>query len=158
MLFKLTLLSVGGLLICVGGVAANHLIILGDSDALALNDLNVVQAAKDLVLDFELGAHGELGTLLDLEGLVLEGRLASRLGEIDGDGRTASRLHGEGEDDADSGVVGVGDGGAAAEAQRLLVPLERLVASIYAPVSKSLEAIVTVVHRTSPILATSRQG
>jgi hypothetical protein len=156
-LFQLTLLGIGGLLICVGGIAANHLIILGDSDALALDHLNVVQAAEDLVLDFELGAHGELGTLLDLEGLVLEGRLASRLRQVDGDGRATSRLHRQGEDDADAGIVRVRDRGAAAEAERLLVSLERLVASIYATVSEISGAIVTAVHRTSSIFVTSHR-
>lgn len=127
---SLTLLDVGGLLVGAGGVAADHLGVLGDLDALALDDLDVVQAAEDLVLDLEGGAHGELGALLDLEGLVLEALLAARPGEVDRDGGAAGGVHGQGEDDADAGVVGVGDAGAAAQAERFLVPLEGLIAGV----------------------------
>ena len=127
---KLTLLDVGGLLVSVGSVAANHLRVLGDSDTLSLDNLNVVKTAENLMLDLEFGAHGELGTLLDVEGLVLEGGLASRGREIDGDGRTTGGVHGQGENDADSGVVGVRDIGTAAETEGLLVSLERLIAGI----------------------------
>lgn len=108
----------------------NHLRVLGDLNALPLDDLDVVQTAEDLVLDLELGAHGELGALLDLEGLVLEGRLAAGGGEVDGDGVAAGGVHGQGQDDADAGVVGIRDVGAAAETEGLLVPLERLIAGI----------------------------
>jgi hypothetical protein len=90
-----------------------------------------VKAAENLVLNLELGAHGELGTLLDVEGLVLEGGLASRGREIDGDGRTARGVHGQGENDADSGVVGVGDIGTTSKTKGLLVSLERLITSVW---------------------------
>jgi hypothetical protein len=128
---KRTLLGVGGLLIGVGRITPNHLRVLGDADALALDDLDVVQAAEDLVLDLELGAHGELGVLLDLEGLVLERLLAARLGEVDGDGVPAGRVHGQGQDDAHTGVIGVRDRGAASEAQGFLVALEGFVVGIW---------------------------
>lgn len=108
----------------------NHLRVLGHTDALALDDLDVVQAAEDLVLDLELGAHGELGALLDGKGLVLEGGLAARGGQVNGDGRATRRVHGEGEDDADAAVVGVGNVLAAAEAEGFLVSLEGLVACV----------------------------
>jgi hypothetical protein len=127
---KLTLLDVGGLLISVGSIAANHLRVLRDSDTLSLDDLDVVKTAKNLMLDLELGAHGELGTLLDVERLVLKGGLAAGGREIDGDGRTAGRVHGQGEDNAHSGVVGVGDVGTTAETEGLLVSLERLIAGV----------------------------
>ena len=90
-----------------------------------------MQTAKDLVLDLELGAHGELGTLLDLEWVVLEGRLAALLREVDGHGVTAVRVHGEGEDDANAGIGGVGDIFAAAETEGFLVALERLITGIW---------------------------
>lgn len=90
-----------------------------------------MQTAENLVLDLELGAHGELGALLDLEGLVFERLLTARGGELDGDGIAAGRAHGQGEDDADSGVAGVGEIGAAAEAKGLLVSLEGLVTGIF---------------------------
>ena len=127
---ELTLLDISGLLVSAGSVAANHLRILGDSDTLSLDNLNVVKTAENLMLDLELGAHGELGTLLDVEGLVLEGGLASRGRESDGDGRTTRGVHGQGENDAVSGVVGVRDIGTAAETEGLLVSLERLIAGI----------------------------
>lgn len=111
--------------------AYNHLRVLGDADALALDDLDVVEATQDLMLDLELGAHGKLGTLLDLEGLVLEGGLAAGLREVDGDGTATGRVHSEGEDDADAGVRGVREVLAAAEAEGLLVALEGLVAGIW---------------------------
>lgn len=72
----------------------NHLGILGHADALALDDLNVVQATEDLVLNFEFSAHGELGALLDLEWLVFEAIFASRSGQIDGDGVATGGIHG----------------------------------------------------------------
>lgn len=89
-----------------------------------------MQTAQDLVLDLELGAHGELGTLLDLERVLLEGLFAAGDREVNGDGVAARSLHGEGVDDADTGVVGVGDVLAAAKAEGLLVALEGLVAGI----------------------------
>lgn len=128
---KLTLLDIGGLLISVGSIAANHLGVLGDSDTLSLDDLDVVKTAENLVLDLELGAHGELGTLLDVERLILEGGLASGGREIDGDGRAARRVHGQGENNADSGVVGVGDVSTTAETKGLLVSLERLITGVW---------------------------
>lgn len=93
----------------IHGMAYNHLRVFRDLDALALDDLNVVEAAENLMLDLELGAHGKLGTFLDLEGLVLEALLAAWRGEVNRDGWAARRVHGEGEDDADARVVGVGD-------------------------------------------------
>lgn len=75
-----------------------------------------MQTAENLVLDLELGSHGELGSLLDLEGLVLERGFAAWCGEVDGDGVAAGGIHGEGLDDANAGVVGIGKVFAAAEA------------------------------------------
>ena len=87
----------------------NHLGILGHADALALDDLDVVQAAENLVLNFKLGAHGELGALLDLEWLVFEAIFASRSRQIDGDGIATGGIHGQRQDDTDTRIVGVGD-------------------------------------------------
>lgn len=116
----------------------NHLRVLGDLDALPLNDLDIVQAAQNLMLDLERGRHGKLGALLDLEGLVLEVLLASGSGQVNGDGVAAGCVHRQGEDDADAGIVGVGDVLAAAEAERCLVSLEGLVAFVCGCVSGSL--------------------
>lgn len=90
------------------------------------------------MLDLEGGTHGELGTLLDLEGLVLEGLLAAGGGEVDCDGVAAGGLHGQGLDDADAGVVGVGDGVASSETQGLFVSLEGLIVGVYDGVSRSV--------------------
>jgi hypothetical protein len=128
---KPTLLDVGRLLVGAGRVAANHLRVLGNSNTLSLDNLDVVETAKNLVLNLELCAHGEFGTLLDVEGLVLEGGLAARGRKVDGDRRASRRVHCQGENDTDSGVVGVGDVGTAAETKGLLVSLERLIAGVW---------------------------
>ena len=105
---QLTTLGVDGLLVRVGPVAAEHLAVLADAEALALDDLDVREAADDLVLDLEGDDHGELGPLLDGEGLLLERGLAARSGQVDGDGRAAGGLEGEGLDDARARVAVVG--------------------------------------------------
>lgn len=95
----------------------NHFRVLANPDALPLHDLDVVKAAKNLMLDLERGNHGELGPLLNLEGLVLECELTPGLGEVDAYGITAGTLHSQGEDDAHSRVRGVGKVGTATEAE-----------------------------------------
>lgn len=85
----------------------NHLTILRHLDTLALDNLNIVQAAQNLVLNLESGRHGELGALLDLERLVLEGGLGAGGRKVDRHSWTAGRVHGEAVDDADALVVGV---------------------------------------------------
>ena len=106
----------------------NHLGVLGNSDSLALDNLDVMETTQNLMLNLELGANGELGTLLDLERLVLK---VTRSGKVDRDGRSARRVHAELKDNANSRIVGVRDGGAAAaETERFLVSLEGLVASV----------------------------
>lgn len=115
------------LYIAMGSETHDHLAVLGHPDALALHDLDVVQAAQDLVLDAEGGGHGELCAFLDLEGLVLEGVLAPGRGEVDGDWGAAGRVHGQGLDNADARVVGVGEVVAAGETEGFLVALEGLV-------------------------------
>lgn len=82
------------------------------------------------MLDAEVCRHGELCTLLDLEGLVLEGGLAAGGGEVNGDGATARRVHGERVDDADAGVIGIREILSAGETKRLLVALKRLVVCV----------------------------
>lgn len=104
---SLTALGVDGLLLRVGSIAAQHLRVLADLDALALDNLDILETAENLVLHLELGDHGELGALLDLERLVLERRLATRRGEIDGYGVATRRLHGELLDDAHPLVIGI---------------------------------------------------
>lgn len=95
----------------------NHLGVLRHLDALPLDNLNVVQTTKNFVLNLELRAHSELGILLDLEGFVLESGFGPRSGQVNGDRVPAGRVHGERENDADTGVVGVGNVLAAAEAE-----------------------------------------
>ena len=68
-----------------------------------------MQSAQNLVLDLEPRLHGELGSLLDSEGVVLEGLQGTRGSEVNGDGITASGVHGEREDDAVARVAWVGE-------------------------------------------------
>jgi hypothetical protein len=68
---KLTLLLVLWLVGSVGRVRANHLLHLV-RDTHALDNLDVLHARQDLVLDSEAGLHAESGTFLDGEGLGLE--------------------------------------------------------------------------------------
>ena len=91
-------------------VRADHLLILADSDTLALDDLDVLETRKNLVLDLELGNHGEFGSLHNLEWLVLQGGLGALCGEIDDHWWAARGLQGEGENDALAWVIWVGDG------------------------------------------------
>ncbi len=109
----------------------DHFTVLANPDSLALHDLDVLQTAEDLVLDLESGPHGELGSLLDLERVVLEGGLATGGREVDRHGRPAGSLHGQGEDDADARIALIREVPAAtAEAERLLVSLEGLIAGV----------------------------
>lgn len=85
----------------------NHFLILANSDALSLDNLNIMQTAKNLVLDLEFGSHAELGTLLYLEWLVLQSLLTALLGQIDNDGWSSFGIELQREDDAVAGVVGV---------------------------------------------------
>ena len=82
------------------------------------------------MLDLELGAHGEGGALLDLERVLFEVLGAAGSREVDHHRGAARRLHGERLDDAHARVVGIREIGAAAQAERLLVALERLVALV----------------------------
>jgi hypothetical protein len=109
----------------------NHLRVFGDANALSLNNLDIMQTAQNLVLHLERGAHRKFGTFLDGKGLVLERGFATGCREVDCDGWAAGRVHGQRENDADAGVVGVGDVFAAAEAEGFLVSLEGFVAGVY---------------------------
>lgn len=128
--FFMELLNVGLLVLGVGSVASNHFRVLGNPNTLSLDDLNIVQATKNLVLDLELGAHGEFDSLLDLETLLKFFSVFLVL-ELESNGRTAGRVHGESDDNADSGVRGIGDVLATAEAKGLLVSLEGLITGIH---------------------------
>jgi len=104
--------------------AYQHLLVLGDTDTLSLNDLDIVETTEDLMLHLELGTHGKLGTLLDLERLILEGLFRSRSGKVNGDRRPACRVHCQGQDDALAWVIGVRDAlSTAAESEGFFVPL-----------------------------------
>lgn len=52
--------------------AYNHLLVLSHADALPLDDLQVLQPAKHIVLDPEDGLHAEFGSFFDGERLGLE--------------------------------------------------------------------------------------
>lgn len=91
------------------------------------DDLHVLHAAEDFVLDAEASLHAESGALLDGEGLLVEGLEGAGLGQIDDDVRSALDFQAQGEQDDLAGVVGVGDGLAAAETERLFPLAEGLI-------------------------------
>jgi len=101
-----------------------------DADSLALNGLDIVKSAENLVLDLELGGHGEGCSLLDPESLLFKGLETARRSEINDNGVAAGGFHRESLDDADAEVVGVRKVLAAAEAEGSLVALERLIVLI----------------------------
>lgn len=109
----------------------DHLTVLGNLDSLALHNLHVVQPTQDLVLHLERGGHGELGALLDLEGLVLKRRLGAGRRQVDGHGRAAGRVQCQAVDDAHALVVWVREVLAACQAEGFLVALEGLVILVY---------------------------
>lgn len=82
------------------------------------------------MLNLELGNHGELGALLDLERLVLQGILGTFLGKINCDRWAALGVHCQRENDALAWIGRVGGGCACGETEGGLVPLEGLILSI----------------------------
>lgn len=82
------------------------------------------------MLDLEFGDHGELGSLLDLERLVLQCGLCALGGEVDGHWWAAGGLEGEGEDDALAWIVWIGDGWSGGETEGGLIALKGLITSI----------------------------
>ena len=45
-----------------------HFLVLAHPNALSLDDLQIFQAAQDIMLHLEVGLHAKLSTLLDREG------------------------------------------------------------------------------------------
>lgn len=125
-LWKLTLLRVGGLVSCAGGIATQHLLILANTDTLALDHLQVLETTQHLMVDLEDHLDVELGTLLDGEGLVLESVDGSRGGQIDDDVGTALDNQGQRFDDT-LRIAGLADGVAGVQAQRGLPAVEGLI-------------------------------
>ena len=81
--------------------------VLGDANALPLDDLDIVEATKNLMLYLKLGTHSELSSLFDFEWVIFEGFLRSGSGEFNGDRRASGRVHRQGQDDALAWVVGI---------------------------------------------------
>lgn len=79
------------------------------------------------MLDAEAGLHAESGALLDSERLLVEGLKGAGLGQVDDDVRSALDFKAQGEQDDLAGVVGVGDGLAAAETEGLFPLAEGLI-------------------------------
>ena len=99
------------------------------------DDLDVFHATEDFVLDAEASFHAESGTLLDGEGLLVEGVQGALLGQVDHDVGAAFDFQTQGEQDHFAWVVGVRDGVAAAQAEGLFPLAERLVIFVYGNVS-----------------------
>lgn len=117
---SLTLLFIRPRLSRVRCVAAQHLLVLVDLDALSLDHMHILESAEDLVLDAELCLHAELGALLDLEWLLLEVLERAGRRQVDGDVGATGDFERQGLNHALARVRGVdGEGGAgAAEAER----------------------------------------
>lgn len=71
------------------------------------------------MLDAEAGLHAESSTLLDGEGLLVQGLESTGLGQVDNDVGAAFHLETEGDQDDFPRVIRVGDGLAATETERL---------------------------------------
>lgn len=80
----------------------NHLLILTYPDAFPLDDLQILEAAQDIVLHPESSLHAELRALFDGEGLRFQRLNRAGGGQVDGDVRAALDLEGQGADDAAS--------------------------------------------------------
>lgn len=104
----------------------NHLLHLL-LDAHPRDDLHVLHAAEDVMLDAEAGLHAEGSALLDGERLLVEGLEGTSLGQVDDDVRSALDFKTQGEQDNLARVVGVGDGLAAAESEGLFPLAEGLI-------------------------------
>jgi hypothetical protein len=79
------------------------------------------------MLHLELRLHAELRSFLDHERFVLESLDSSGGLQVNGDVRASLYLQGEGQDDAFTRVVGVGEVLSGAKAQRLFPLAEGLV-------------------------------
>lgn len=110
----------------MGCVTYNHLLHLL-LDAHPRDDLHVLHAAEDVVLDAETGLHAESRALLDGERLLVEGLEGAGLGQVDNDVRSALDFETQREQDDFTRVVGVGDGLAAAETEGLFPLAEGLI-------------------------------
>lgn len=71
------------------------------------DDLHVLHAAQNLVLDLETGFHAEGGAFLDCEGMLVEVFKRARLGQVDDDVGSAFYLQAQREDDDFAWVLGV---------------------------------------------------
>lgn len=126
----LTLLLVLGLVGGVGTVAANHLLRLGGNGT-SSDSLQVFHATADLVLNAERALHAERGAFFNHKRLALQ-RLHGTGGlQVDDQVGAAVDFDAKRGDDDGARVVGVAQGGACAETQRLLPLAQGFVASIY---------------------------
>ena len=76
----------------VGGVwreGTDHLLVFANSDAFALDHLDVFETRKDIVLDDKLGFHLVFTAFFDGEGLLAELLNCASASDIDTDVRTA---------------------------------------------------------------------
>ena len=87
------------------------------------------------MLDAETSFHAEGGTLLDGEGLLVEGFQGPGLRQVDHDVGAAFDFQAQGEQDHFAWVVGVRDGVAAAQTEGLFPLAERLVILVCRSVS-----------------------
>jgi len=69
----------------IGREAANHLLVLANSDTLALDGLDVFETRENFVVDGEKDLHLVFGAFLDGERVLAEGIEGARLCEINSD-------------------------------------------------------------------------
>lgn len=122
----LTLLLIGGLVSCAGSIATQHLLILADTNTLALDHLQVLETTQHLMVDLEDNLDVELSTLLNGERLVLKTVDSSGGGQVDHDVGTALDDQGQRFDHA-LRVTRLADRAAGVQAQRGLPAVEGLV-------------------------------
>jgi len=118
----------------VGGIgreAANHLLVLADSNALAFDGLDVLETRENLVIDSKDDLHLVRGAFLDREWMFAEGFNRTGMCQINGDVGSAVYFQSESFDAASARVLGVANRGAATKTKRLLVSLHSLVICIW---------------------------
>jgi hypothetical protein len=114
----------------VGSIAAEHFLVLANTDTLALDGLDILEATEHIVVDLENNLDVELGTLLDGEGLVLEAVHSTGGRQLDHDVGAALGDQGQRLDDA-LGVVGLADGFTGVQTQRGLPAVQGFIILVW---------------------------
>ena len=125
--FRRELLDMYWLVNCVWRVRTDHFLVLAERNTFSLQLLDILETRQDLMLDDEGGFHLICATFLNGKRLLLQSFQGTRSGEVDSDVGATSNLEGEGLDDAESRVIGVGDGVTGANAKGCLPSVQGLI-------------------------------